>query len=114
MKHFISENIPFEPVSHDPQLKKRVLAKNALPNISAISHILLRIGERASEHLHDSFYEIFYCIRGEIIFTINEKSVTLKKGSLIIVEPHEPHAIDEVVKETELLYFHVSADISDP
>ena len=109
MKYFIPEDIPLEQVSHDPQLQKRVLAKNALPYISAISHIVLRIGDRASEHLHDSFYEIFYCIRGEIIFSINGKSSPLKTGGLLIVEPDEPHAIDEVMKETELLYLHVSA-----
>jgi len=112
MKHFVPENIPFEPVSHDPQLQKRVLAKNALPHISAISHIFLRAGDRASEHFHDSFYELFYCIRGELIFTINQKPISLEKGGLLIVEPREPHAIDEVRQETELLYLHVPSDKS--
>ena len=110
MKYFIPEDIPLEPVSHDPQLKKRVFAENPLPYISAISHILLQTGDKASEHLHDSFYEIFYCIRGEIIFVINEISIPLKTGGLLIVEPHEPHAINEVIQETELLYLHVSAE----
>jgi mannose-6-phosphate isomerase-like protein (cupin superfamily) len=105
MKLFSLNEIPYEPVSHDPGLKKKVLAKNTLPFVSQISHFILQPGTSVSVHSHSDYFEVFYCIRGTSVFLIKGENVPIKKGHLLIVEPGEPHAID-VIEETELLYFH--------
>ena len=105
MKLFSLRETPFEPVSHDPGLKKKVLARGALPWVNQISHIILKQGSRVSEHVHTNYFEVFYCIRGSAVFLIKGDRVSIKEGNLLIVEPGEPHAID-VIEETELLYLH--------
>jgi mannose-6-phosphate isomerase-like protein (cupin superfamily) len=109
MKIFSLEETPYEPVSHDTRLKKKVLAKNILPHVSTVSHIILQPGNSVSEHTHHEFFEVFYCIRGAVVLSVKGERVSIKDGDLLFVEPHEPHAIPEVVKETELLYFHVNS-----
>ena len=108
MKLFSLHDIPYEPVSHDPGLRKKVFARDLLPSIKHISHIILQPGENASEHLHPDYGEVFYCIRGNAEFSVQGKGISIRKGHLLLVEPGEMHAIKKVNKETELFYFHVS------
>ena len=107
MKLFSLHDIPYEPVSHNAGLKKRVLATDLLQSIKHISHIILQPGDRASEHLHSDYGEVFYCIRGDAEFSVQGKGISIRKGNLLVVEPGEMHAIEEVNEETELFYFHV-------
>lgn len=109
MKFLDLDKIPYEPVSHDPSLKKKVLARGVLPNVGQISHIVIRKGSSVSEHVHNEYYEVFYCIRGHANFRVKGEDITLKSGHLLIVEPDEIHSIPVVTEDTELLYLHVSA-----
>ncbi len=68
MKLFSLQDIPYEPVSHDPRLKKKVLARDPLSFIKHINHIILQPGDSASEHTHSGYVEVFYCIRGDAEF----------------------------------------------
>jgi mannose-6-phosphate isomerase-like protein (cupin superfamily) len=104
MRLYHLNKIPYEPVSHDPELKKKVLARG-LPCVKRLSHIVLVPGNRASLHSHPKGYEVFYFIRGAIVFEVNGKEVRLKKGDCLVVEPGEPHSITDVLEETELVYF---------
>jgi mannose-6-phosphate isomerase-like protein (cupin superfamily) len=106
MKLFSLDGTLYEPVSHDPGLKKKVLARDALPFVSQISHIILQIGSSVSEHLHNDYFEVFYCIRGNAVFLIKGERVSIKKNHLLIVEPGETHSIPDVIEETEFLYIH--------
>jgi mannose-6-phosphate isomerase-like protein (cupin superfamily) len=109
MKLFSLEESPYEPVSHDPKLKKRVLTRDIHPHIKHISHIILQPGDNASEHIHTDTFEVFYCIRGNAKFLIKGEHISIKKGNLLFVEPGEVHSIPEIKEETELLYFHISS-----
>jgi mannose-6-phosphate isomerase-like protein (cupin superfamily) len=108
MKLFSLDGSLYELVSHDPGLKKKVLARDTPPCVSQISHIILQTGSSVSEHFHNNYFEVFYCIRGKAVFLIKGESVPIKKGCLLIVEPGELHAIPDVIEETELLYLHTS------
>lgn len=108
MRLFSLDESPFEPVSHDPLLKKRVLTHDALPHIKHISHIILQSGDSASEHVHNDSFEVFYCIRGNAEFLIRGKYISIKEGNLLFVEPGEVHSIPRIKEETEFLYFRVS------
>ncbi len=110
MKLFSLDEIPFEPISHDPQLKKKVLARDPVSNVNRISHVVLPLGSSVSEHSHAAIAEIFFCIRGKSTFSVEGKSFSVRKGHLIIIEPGELHSITGVMEETELLYFHAFAN----
>ncbi len=112
MKLFSLHDVPYEPVSHDPMLKKKVLARDPFPFIKHINHIILQPGDSASEHMHSVYGEVFYCIRGDAEFSIQGKILSIRKGDLLIVETGEVHAIQKVNEETELLYFHITKERS--
>jgi len=109
MKLFSLQDIPYEAVSHDPGLKKKVLARDPLPSIKNINHIILQPGDRASEHSHSDCVEVFYCMRGDAEFSVQGKTLPIRKGHLLFVERGEMHAILEVKEESEFLYLHVNS-----
>jgi len=110
MKLFSLEEIPFEPVSHDPNLRKRVLLREGvLPGIRSVSHIVLAPGSRVGEHAHPEGSEVFYCIRGKVLFRTRGKVIALGPGQFLVVEPGEAHSIDDAQEESELFYFFVLA-----
>lgn len=105
MKFYALKDIPFTPVSHDPALKKQVMAgPDVLPGIRNFSHIRLPSGSRASEHAHPDGFEVFYCIGGEVLFRINGEDVSLRERECLVVEPGEKHSIEDA-SEAELVYF---------
>ena len=108
MKLFSLHDTPFEPISHDPHLKKKVLTRNTLPYIKHISHATFQPGSTVSEHSHSDGAEVFYCIRGKAAFFINGETAVIMKGHLLIIEPGELHSISEILEETELLYFYTN------
>jgi len=108
MKLFSLDETPYEAVSHDPGLKKKVLTRGTLPHVKHISHIILQPGDSASDHVHIDDVEVFYCIHGDAEFLINGESISIGKGHLLFIEPGEVHSIPKIKKETELLYFRVA------
>ncbi len=106
MKRYSLETTPEAQVRHNPELKKRVLFhKGVVPGLMHLSHLVLPKGSDAFEHVHDNFSEVFYCIRGRIIFIVNGKEEPLGPGECMVVEPGEPHSIKDVPEEAEMVYF---------
>jgi len=108
MKLFSLNETPNEPISHDPQLRKKVIARNQLPCLKHISHVILPPGSKVSEHSHPDGAEIFYCIRGEAVFLIKGERFFIKRGHLLIIELGELHSIPEIIEETEMLFFYIT------
>lgn len=96
-----------KPVSHNPELKKKVLVPEGVGPVKHISHIALKQGATASAHTHQDTTEVFYCLKGAITFSVNGSPVLLLPGSCLIVEPGEEHAIVEVSALSEMLYMMV-------
>lgn len=109
MKIYSLGSAPYKPVTHDPQLKKRVIVPDGFSCVRHLSHITLEPGSTASSHAHEDVYEVFYCLGGEAVFRVSGKEALLTGGSCLIVEPKEVHEISSVRKTTELLYFHAAA-----
>jgi len=106
MKFYSLDSSPYKPVSHDPDLRKRVLMEERHLCVKHISHISLEPGNSARPHIHPSESEIFYCIKGKALFKVMGKDVAMERGSCLVIEAGEEHSIDKVIEETELLYFH--------
>lgn len=96
------------PVSHNPELKKKLLVPEGVGCVRHISQIVLKPGVSAAAHAHDAT-EVFYCVRGQLTFHVNGNPVPLVAGSCLIVEPGEEHAIVEVAVESEMVYMMVTA-----
>lgn len=107
MKHYTLETAPERPVSHNPELQKKVLFPEGVSCLRHISHIILKQGAFASAHTHADTTEIFYCVRGAITFSVDGKRALLLPGHLLVVEPGEEHAIVEVGAESEMVYMMV-------
>lgn len=70
-----------------------------------VSHVVFQPGNTAAGHAHEDACEVFFCIRGEMIFNINGREETLRGGELLVVEPGDFHSVTNTVTETELFYF---------
>jgi quercetin dioxygenase-like cupin family protein len=111
MKFLPLDEAPFQPVSHDPKLKKKVLiSPGTLPHIAAISHIELNSGDTAVSHRHDDAYEVFFGIEGRVEFVVEETHVGLVEGSCLVVEPGETHSIRDAAKGSRMVYFLLKRD----
>jgi quercetin dioxygenase-like cupin family protein len=105
MKHYSLDTTPLSGLSHDPTLKKQVLMPpGEMDSPVHISHIVLPAGSTAIEHTHEDKNEIFYGIRGLVVFKVNGKEMPLGPGELVVVEPGEHHSIVDVPEEAEMLY----------
>lgn len=104
MKHYRLKTTGYTPVSHNPEIKKKVLVEGGFSCVKHLSHVVLRPGDTAIEHSHPDASEVFYCIRGQVEFVVSGSPVTLKGGSCLVVEPGEVHSIATVREETELIY----------
>lgn len=109
MKLHTPEKAEEKPVSHNPELKKKLLVPQGVGCVAHISQIVLKPGDAASAHAHGDAAEVFYCVRGALTFLIDGNPVLLAKGSCLIVEPGEEHAIVEVAVESEMIYMMVKA-----
>ena len=87
MKLFSLDETPYEPVSHDPGLKKKVLTRGTLPHVKHISQIILQPGDSASEHIHTDDIEVFYCIRGNAEFLIKKNIFLSGKEICFLLNP---------------------------
>lgn len=95
------------PIRHNPALLKKVLIDEPVSCVKHLSHAVFRPGDTAYAHSHDSAFEVFYCVRGNLVFKVKGEEVLLREGSCLVVEPGETHSIETVVSETELLFMLV-------
>jgi len=94
MKIVDLEKLPYQPVSHNPEIKKRVMiAINELPHLTNFSQAIFTPGQVAIAHAHETMYEIFYIDSGEGLIRINGQEYSVQKGSCLVVEPGETHEI---------------------
>lgn len=100
------DELPFAPVSHDPELKKKVLVNpGIIPHLIAMSHARFMKGQNASAHKHVDAFEVFYGISGRFDFAVENKTVPLTKNTCLIVEPGEVHSLVTAENNSEMIYF---------
>lgn len=82
-------------VSHNPEIRKRVMIANgAVPHLTNFSMAVFKPGQVADEHAHDSMWEVFYVEGGEATFTIDGKAFPAKPGTCVMIEPGEKHRVE--------------------
>jgi quercetin dioxygenase-like cupin family protein len=96
-------DLPFESVSHNPEIKKKVMLRfGELPHLTNFSQARFAPGQLAPAHAHQDMCEVFFVEAGAGIIRVDGKEYPLIPGNCVAIEPGEFH---EVVNngETELV-----------
>lgn len=111
MKRVTLADVPEEGVSHDPEIRKRVLLRRGdVSRLTNFSRATFLPGQAACAHSHTNMSEVFFVERGAGVIRVDGAEHALAPGVCVAVSPGEEH---EVVNtgggELVLLYFGVEA-----
>ncbi len=88
------QQLPQEPVSHNPRILKRVaLAFGERPEITQIAQAVLPPGEIANGHAHRDMLEVFMVISGTGEMLVDGVTHLLHSGAVIVIDTHEHHEL---------------------
>ena len=94
MKILDLEKISLEPAKSNPKIKKKEFVKKGeIPHVNSIGQVVLKVGNIASEHIHENSFEAFLIENGTGIIKVNGKVEQIKAGNFILIEPGEAHEI---------------------
>ena len=102
-------NLPQKAVSHNPEIKKKVmLSMGDLPHLTNFSQASFAPGQIAAAHSHQDMSEIFFVTAGEGIIKIGDRIYSLTPDICIAVEVDEVHEITNTgSKELVITYFGI-------
>lgn len=99
-------DIPEKSVSHNPEIKKKVmLSWGDLPHLTNFSQAIFAPGQVATVHKHEDMCEVFFVEAGEGIIRIDNREFSLKQGTCIAVEVGESHEIKNTGKTNLVLTY---------
>lgn len=88
------DTLPDEPVSHNPNVSKRVLVRNGeVSNITQVSRATLPPGEICAAHSHSDMWEMFIAERGWGAMIVDGRRVAVDPGTCLIISPGESHEL---------------------
>jgi len=88
------DDLQDEGVSHDPDIKKRVILHNGeIPHLTHLTRFVLSPGQETKRHTHSDMDEIFFVIKGVGKVLHNDKAVEFIEGSTFIVRTGEAHVL---------------------
>jgi mannose-6-phosphate isomerase-like protein (cupin superfamily) len=111
VKRVALADLPDEPVSHDPTIRKRVwLRAGALPHVTQLAQARLAPGQVAPAHAHADLHEVFVVEAGLGVARVDGRPYPLGPGVCVAIEPGEMHEIACTGTEPlVLLYFGLRA-----
>jgi mannose-6-phosphate isomerase-like protein (cupin superfamily) len=109
MKIVSLTDVPEEVVSHDPEIKKRVLLRRGdLPHLTNLTRSRLAPGQVARAHAHAGMHEVFYVESGAGMMKVDAEEFQLASGVCVAVAPGERHEIANTgADDLVLIYFGV-------
>ncbi len=91
-------------VSHNPEIKKKILIANGqIPHLTQFSRVIFQAGQIAGSHTHQDMYEIFNTERGTGEIKIDNHKYNLTEGTCVTVEPGEAHEVTNTGKNDLIL-----------
>lgn len=105
-------DLPEEGVSHNPQIKKKMMIRSGeIPHLTNFSQVHFKSGQASGPHAHENLYEVFFIEAGEGIMRIEEKEYRVGKGFCIMVEPGEIHDIINIIPSDLIItYFGLKVE----
>lgn len=92
MQHLQGNTLPWEGVSHNPEIMKRVFLRSGdVPVITTFGQAVLQPGQSVTVHQHETMYEVFYVLDGVARFVIAGNTLEVKAGDCVVIEPNEQH-----------------------
>lgn len=112
MKHMRTSEIQPEGVSHNPEIMKRVFLRNGeVGTVTTFGEAVLQPGQSIAAHHHETMYEVYYILEGVARFVVAGKTLEVKPGDCIVVEPNEIHEQSNPHAESvRWVYFGVAVD----
>lgn len=106
--------LPEQPVSHNPQIKKKVMLKlGDLPHLTNFSQARFAPGQSAPAHAHQDMSEVFFVETGVGTIYVDGKAYALVPGNCVAVEPGEVHeVVNTGTSELILTYFGLRVEKS--
>ncbi|HFQ93782.1 MAG TPA: cupin domain-containing protein [Anaerolineae bacterium] len=110
MKIVTLSELPDEPVSHNPEIKKKVMLRQGdLPHITNFSQAVFAPGQTAVPHSHPDMAEVFLVLSGSGVITIDGTTCPLEPGTCVAVQPNERHELSNTgAAPLALTYFGVA------
>ena len=107
MKLTSLNDLPQEAVSHNPEIKKKVMLQfGDLPHLTNFSQARFAPSQSAAAHAHQDMCEVFFVESGSGLIRINGKEYPLLPGSCVAVEAGEVHeVVNNGTDELVLTYF---------
>jgi mannose-6-phosphate isomerase-like protein (cupin superfamily) len=88
------KDLPQESVSHNPEIKKKVMLRfGDLPHLTNFSQARFAPGQSAPGHAHQDMCEVFFVESGSGVIHIDGKENPLLPGICVAVEKGEVHEI---------------------
>ncbi|MBT3984684.1 cupin domain-containing protein [archaeon] len=112
MKFKKNNEVQWEGVTNNPDIKKKVFVKNGeIPKVTIFGEAVFKPGQLANPHKHDTMYEVFYILEGELTFGVEGKEIKALKGDNIVVGPGEIHSQrNDTQSDAKLVYFGIAVD----
>lgn len=109
MKLISLAGLPFEGVSHNPEIEKRViLQRGDVPHLTSFSQTQLKPGQVARAHAHKRMHEVFYVLKGSGRIRVDDGVHELTAGTCVAVAPDECHEITNTgAEDLTLIYFGI-------
>jgi quercetin dioxygenase-like cupin family protein len=107
MKQTSLATLPFEPVSHNPQIVKQVMLRSGeLPHLTNFSQARFAPGQIAPAHAHGDMCEVFWVKAGSGEIQVDQRLIPLVEGVCVVVEPGEQHEVRNTgTDDLILIYF---------
>ncbi len=99
-------------VSHDPEIKKKIIIdKGNIPNLMTFAQAIFKPGQKVDTHAHETMFEVFYIEKGKAQFVVEGAKLLLEAGDSITIEPGEKHSQSNPFDEDVVwLYFGIAVN----
>jgi mannose-6-phosphate isomerase-like protein (cupin superfamily) len=99
-------DLPQQEVSHNPEIKKKVmLAWGDLPHLTNFSQAVFAPEQVASSHSHQDMCEVFFVTAGEGKICVDGQDYALTPGVCIAISLGETHEITNTGTENLVLTY---------
>lgn len=105
VRHFSDQT--WEPVSHQPEIRKRVVCRpGEVAGLNQLAQARFAPGQVAASHAHPDLVEVFLVTSGTLTAVVDDRISPLPAGAVLVVEPHERHELrNDTSEEVLVTYF---------
>ena len=104
-------DLPWESVSHNPEIQQRVFLRHGdVEHLTHFAQARFAPGQSAPAHSHQDMVEVFFVSAGVATAVVDGEIHTLPAGSSLLVEVGEEHELrNDGEEELILTYFSLRA-----